>query len=68
MSRAAKGGDCKSPGYAFVGSSPTSPTTLNRKSVLFIRPLKSTGKLVGSRRGRPLRREARDIFLARTFS
>ena len=26
VSRAAKGGDCKSPGYAFVGSSPTSPT------------------------------------------
>ena len=28
MSRAAKGADCKSAGYAFVGSSPTSPTTL----------------------------------------
>ena len=27
MSRAAKGADCKSAGYAFVGSSPTSPTT-----------------------------------------
>ena len=26
MSRAAKGADCKSAGYAFVGSSPTSPT------------------------------------------
>src|SRR5665647_3733618 len=28
VSRAAKGADCKSAGYAFVGSSPTSPTTL----------------------------------------
>jgi hypothetical protein len=28
MSRAAKGADCKSAGYAFVGSSPTSPTIL----------------------------------------
>src|SRR6185312_14729053 len=27
VSRAAKGADCKSAGYAFVGSSPTSPTT-----------------------------------------
>ena len=27
MSRAAKGADCKSAGFAFVGSSPTSPTT-----------------------------------------
>jgi hypothetical protein len=26
VSRAAKGADCKSAGYAFVGSSPTSPT------------------------------------------
>jgi hypothetical protein len=26
MSRVAKGADCKSAGYAFVGSSPTSPT------------------------------------------
>ena len=26
MSRAAKGADCKSAGFAFVGSSPTSPT------------------------------------------
>jgi hypothetical protein len=28
VSRAAKGADCKSAGYAFVGSSPTSPTRL----------------------------------------
>ena len=28
MSRAAKGADCKSAGYAFAGSSPASPTTL----------------------------------------
>jgi hypothetical protein len=28
VSRAAKGADCKSAGFAFVGSSPTSPTTL----------------------------------------
>src|SRR5262249_32035596 len=28
VSRAAKGADCKSAGYAFVGSSPTSPTSL----------------------------------------
>ena len=28
MSRAAKGADCKSAGLAFVGSSPTSPTSL----------------------------------------
>ncbi|EJW09720.1 hypothetical protein A33M_1031 [Rhodovulum sp. PH10] len=28
VSRAAKGADCKSAGYAFVGSSPTSPTNL----------------------------------------
>src|SRR5271166_2362784 len=28
VSRAAKGADCKSAGYAFVGSSPTSPTIL----------------------------------------
>ena len=27
MSRAAKGADCKSAGYAFAGSSPASPTT-----------------------------------------
>ena len=27
VSRAAKGADCKSAGFAFVGSSPTSPTT-----------------------------------------
>jgi hypothetical protein len=27
VSRAAKGADCKSAGLAFVGSSPTSPTT-----------------------------------------
>src|ERR1700745_446658 len=27
VSRAAKGADCKSAGYAFVGSSPTSPTS-----------------------------------------
>src|SRR5262249_38958585 len=33
VSRAAKGADCKSAGYAFVGSSPTSPTTL--KNYLF---------------------------------
>ncbi len=32
MSRAAKGGDCKSPGYAFVGSSPTSPTIFLRRA------------------------------------
>ena len=31
MSRAAKGADCKSAGYAFVGSSPTSPTTFKIK-------------------------------------
>src|SRR5262245_49740008 len=31
VSRAAKGADCKSAGYAFVGSSPTSPTTLKTK-------------------------------------
>ncbi len=29
MSRAAKGADCKSAGYAFAGSSPASPTTLS---------------------------------------
>ncbi len=29
VSRVAKGADCKSAGYAFVGSSPTSPTTIN---------------------------------------
>jgi hypothetical protein len=28
VSRAAKGADCKSAGYAFAGSSPASPTTL----------------------------------------
>src|SRR5215813_4067639 len=28
VSRAAKGADCKSAGLAFVGSSPTSPTTI----------------------------------------
>ena len=28
MSRAAKGADCKSAGYAFAGSSPASPTSL----------------------------------------
>ena len=33
VSRAAKGGDCKSPGYAFVGSSPTSPT---KKSYIIV--------------------------------
>lgn len=34
MSRAAKGADCKSAGYAFVGSSPTSPTTLIFQSLI----------------------------------
>ncbi len=34
MSRAAKGADCKSAGYAFVGSSPTSPTTIGSKSLV----------------------------------
>ncbi len=28
VSRVAKGADCKSAGYAFVGSSPTSPTIM----------------------------------------
>ena len=32
MSRAAKGADCKSAGFAFVGSSPTSPTSLRSRS------------------------------------
>jgi hypothetical protein len=31
VSRAAKGADCKSAGYAFAGSSPASPTTLKIK-------------------------------------
>jgi hypothetical protein len=31
MSRAAKGADCKSAGYAFAGSSPASPTTVFSK-------------------------------------
>src|SRR5688500_1187927 len=30
VSRAAKGADCKSAGFAFVGSSPTSPTILGK--------------------------------------
>ena len=33
MSRAAKGADCKSAGFAFVGSSPTSPTSLRCAAV-----------------------------------
>ncbi len=36
VSRAAKGADCKSAGLAFVGSSPTSPTILKSKNILFI--------------------------------
>jgi hypothetical protein len=40
MSRAAKGADCKSAGYAFAGSSPASPTififwTAQRRGRLF---------------------------------
>jgi hypothetical protein len=31
VSRAAKGADCKSAGYAFAGSSPASPTNLKMK-------------------------------------
>ena len=33
VSRAAKGADCKSAGYAFVGSSPTSSTTAARSVI-----------------------------------
>ncbi len=36
MSRVAKGADCKSAGYAFVGSSPTSPTSLLPTSRLLV--------------------------------
>jgi hypothetical protein len=32
VSRAAKGADCKSAGYAFVGSSPTSPTRISNRA------------------------------------
>ena len=32
VSRAAKGADCKSAGYAFVGSSPTSPTIVAQRA------------------------------------
>src|SRR5215475_10402840 len=39
VSRAAKGADCKSAGYAFVGSSPTSPTTLKIRDKTQIRPV-----------------------------
>src|SRR5215471_11326449 len=38
VSRAAKGADCKSAGYAFVGSSPTSPTTLETQVKLHFCP------------------------------
>src|SRR5262245_12245929 len=36
VSRAAKGADCKSAGYAFAGSSPASPTTLKIKKKIEI--------------------------------
>jgi hypothetical protein len=36
VSRAAKGADCKSAGYAFVGSSPTSPTIHSHKKLISI--------------------------------
>ncbi len=36
MSRAAKGADCKSAGYAFAGSSPASPTTSFRSNRILI--------------------------------
>jgi len=42
----AKGADCKSAGYAFVGSSPTSPTSLRALRALRL------GKPVASREGR----------------
>ena len=36
VSRAAKGADCKSAGLAFVGSSPTSPTTRKKRFCFYL--------------------------------
>jgi hypothetical protein len=41
VSRAAKGADCKSAGYAFAGSSPASPTTLKSQKKIEIGRLDS---------------------------
>ena len=57
MSRAAKGGDCKSPGYAFVGSSPTSPTTLFRSPGRACEKILAPFKFLCGRR-RDVRRKA----------
>ena len=50
MSRAAKGADCKSAGYAFVGSSPTSPTSLRALRALRLgKPAVREGCRAGAR-------------------
>jgi 3-hydroxybutyrate dehydrogenase len=57
MSRAAKGADCKSAGYAFVGSSPTSPTIFS--SLMNFRRIKerlawSHSPLINGTMGKPM--------------
>ncbi len=44
MSRAAKGADCKSAGYAFAGSSPASPTIFSPTYRFWMRPALARGR------------------------